>query len=48
MKNMLKFEELAKICSYLRLNEIEIETWGLVIFTLMRDNESVYTKNKSR
>jgi len=34
---MPKFTELAKICTFLRMNDIEVQTWGLIIFMLLEE-----------
>jgi hypothetical protein len=36
--NLPKYEEISKICSSLRMNEIEIETWGLTVFIFLHEN----------
>ena len=44
MNNLPKFDEIAKICSSLRMNEIELQTWGSVVFMFLRKNSALYKK----
>jgi len=39
---MPKFAEIAKICSSLRMNDIEVQTWGLVVFILLEESSRFY------